>query len=67
MLREGRMIQVEKSTFKPPQRSYSEVDRDEIVRQTIKEVERRIAALSVNSTYRMAHKQVIRILHGMKP
>jgi hypothetical protein len=61
------MIQVEKSTFKPPQRSYSEVDRDEIVRQTIKEVERRIAALSVNSTYRMAHKQVIRILHGMKP
>lgn len=61
------MIEVERTTFKPPQRSYSEVDRDEIVRQTLKEVERRLAALSVNATYRMAHKQVIRILHGMKP
>ena len=61
------MIEVERSTFKPPQRSYSEVDRDEIVRQTLREVERRISALSVNATYRMAHKQVIRILHGMKP
>jgi len=61
------MIQVEQSTFKPPQRSYSEVDRDEIVRQTLKEVERRLGALNVNATYRMAHKQVIRILHGMKP
>jgi hypothetical protein len=61
------MIPVEQSTFKPPQRSYSEVDRDEIVRQTLKEVERRLAALSVNHTYRMAHKQVVRILHGMKP
>jgi hypothetical protein len=67
MLSEGRMISVEKSTFRPPQRSFSEMDRDEIVRQTLKEVERRIAALSVNHTYRMAHKQVMRILHGMKP
>lgn len=61
------MIQVEQSTFRPPQRSFSEMDRDEIVRQTLAEVERRIAALSVNATYRMAHKQVLRILHGMKP
>jgi hypothetical protein len=61
------MIQVEQSTFKPPQRSFSEVDRDEIVRQTLKEVERRVSALSVNATYRMAHKQVLRILAGMKP
>lgn len=61
------MIQVEDSKFKPPQRSFSEMDRDEIVRQTLKEVERRLGALSVNHTYRMAHKQVVRILHGMKP
>lgn len=61
------MIQVEQSTFRPPQRSFSEIDRDEIVRQTLAEVERRIGSLSVNATYRMAHKQVLRILHGMKP
>lgn len=61
------MIQVEQSTFRPPQRSFSEIDRDEIVRQTLVEVERRISALSVNATYRMAHKQVLRILQGMKP
>jgi hypothetical protein len=61
------MIQVEQSKFAPPQRSFSEMDRDEIVRQTLAEVERRLAALSVNHTYRMAHKQVVRLLHGMKP
>lgn len=61
------MIRVEESTYRPPQRSFNEMDRDEIVRQTLKEVERRMSALNVNATYRMAHKQVLRILHGMKP
>lgn len=61
------MIQVEESTYRPPQRSFNEMDRDEIVRQTLKEVERRMSALNVNATYRMAHKQVLRILHGMRP
>jgi hypothetical protein len=61
------MIPVEQSKFKPPQRSFSEIDRDEIVRQTLKEVERRVLGMNVNPTYRMAHKQVIRILQGMKP
>ncbi|MGY3527266.1 hypothetical protein [Bradyrhizobium sp. USDA 4452] len=61
------MIEVAQSAFRPPQRSFTEIDRDEIVRQTLKEVERRIGELSVNATYRQAHKQVVRILHGMKP
>jgi hypothetical protein len=61
------MIRVEQTSYRPPQRSYSELDRDEIVRQTLKEVERRIHEQQGNALYRQAWKVVIRILHSMKP
>jgi hypothetical protein len=61
------MIHVEQSSYRPPQRSYSELDRDEIVRQTLKEVERRINEQRGNALYRQAWKVVIKILHAMNP
>ncbi len=61
------MIQVEQSTFRPPQRSFSEIDRDEIVRQTLAEVERRLTEQHGNSVYRQAWKIAIKIVRGMKP
>ena len=61
------MIQIEQSSFRPPQRSYSEMDRDEIVRQTLKEVERRIGLQHGNALYKQAWKVVIKILRGMEP
>jgi hypothetical protein len=61
------MIQVVEETFRPAQRSYSEIDRDEIVRQTLNEVERRLVGLHGNSLYRQAWKVAIRIIQGMKP
>lgn len=61
------MIHPEQSAFRPPQRSYTEIDRDEIVRQTLKEVETRLMAMNVNHTYRQAFKVIVRLLNGMKP
>jgi hypothetical protein len=61
------MINAELKPFTPPRRSFTEMDRDEIVRQTIVEIEARLRTLNVNKTYAMAFKVVIRILHAMKP
>lgn len=61
------MIHAELKPFTPPRRSFSEIDRDEIVRQTIAEIEARLKTTNVNKTYAQAFKVVLRILHGMKP
>lgn len=61
------MIQVEQTSFRPPQRSFSEIDRDEIVRQTLGEVEKRIREQHGNTLYRQAWKVILKIVHGMKP
>lgn len=61
------MIHIEQSTFRPPHRSLSEIDRDEIVRQTLNEVERRIKDQHGNTLYRQAWKVILKIVHGMKP
>ena len=61
------MIHAEQTPFKPPRRSLTEIDRDELVRQTLTELEERINAIHVNPTYRAAFRVVIKILRGMKP
>lgn len=61
------MIHPEQTPFQPPRRGFAEIDRDEIVRQTISEVENRLNAVVVNPTYRAAFKVVVKILRGMKP
>lgn len=61
------MIHAEQTPFAPLRRSLSEIDRDEIVRQTLVEIESRMMALNVNSLYRQAFKVVIKIIRGMKP
>lgn len=61
------MLHAEQAPFTPPRRSLTEVDRDEIVRQTLREVEQRLMTMTVNSLYRQAFKLVIKVLHGMKP
>lgn len=67
MLGEGCMIHAEQTPFQPPRRSFSELERDEIVRQTISEVEARLKTVNVNKTYAQAFKVVVKILRGMKP
>lgn len=61
------MIHAEQTPFQPPRRSFSELERDEIVRQTISEVEARLKTVNVNKTYAQAFKVVVKILRGMKP
>lgn len=61
------MIHAEQTPFTPLRRSLTEIDRDEIVRQTLREIEERMKAVSVNKTYGQAFKVVVKILHGMKP
>lgn len=61
------MIQVAEQAFRPEQRSFSAIDRDEIVRQTLDEVERRLIYQQGNSLYRQAWKVAIRIMQGMRP
>lgn len=61
------MIHAEQTPFNPPVRSLSEMDRNQIVRETIIEIEKRMNAIGANHTYRQAFKVVVKILHGMKP
>jgi len=61
------MIYPEESPFKPPPRSFTEMDRDEIVRQTLTEVETRLSSINVNHTYAQAFKLVSKVLRAMKP
>lgn len=61
------MIHAEQTPFQPPRRSFTEMDRDEIVRQTLREIETRMNAMKVNYTYQQAFKVIAKILRGMKP
>ena len=51
----------------PPPRSYSEIDRDEIVRQTLEEAAKRIERYGGNNIYRTAWRKAALILRAMKP
>jgi len=55
------------SPIQPPQRSYAEIDRDEIVRQVLEEAAKRIEALHGNPVYRTAWKRTVLMLRAMKP
>ena len=61
------MFHAEQTPYLPPRRSLTEIDRDEIVRQTLREIEIRMNAVNVNKTYAQAFKVVVKILRGMKP
>lgn len=61
------MIQIEHQPFAPPVRTLKEIERDDIVRQTLDEAERRVVQQAGNSLYRQAWKVVVKILRGMKP
>lgn len=61
------MIHADQTPFTPPRRSLTEIDRDDLVRQTLAEIEKRLRSTSVNKTYAQAFKVVLKILHGMKP
>lgn len=51
----------------PPRRSYTEIDRDEIVRQTLEEAAKRIEGHGGNNLYRTAWRKAAMILRAMKP
>lgn len=61
------MIHAKQVPFRPPVRTLSEMDRNQIVRETIDEIENRLCATSVNKTYQSAFKVVVRIIREMKP
>lgn len=61
------MLHAEQAPFTPPRRSFTEIDRDEIVRQTLAEAESRLSAMTVNALYRQAFKLAIKVLRGMRP
>lgn len=51
----------------PPRRSYSELERDEIVRQTLEEAARRIEGRQGNAVYKSAWRTAAVLLRAMKP
>lgn len=53
--------------FYPPRRSFTEIDRDELVRQTLDEAIGRLADLGGNYTYQRAFEIAARVLKAMKP
>jgi hypothetical protein len=57
----------EQHAFRPPQRSLPEIDRDEIVRQTLEEAAKRLTGLHGNTTYRRAFEISAQLLRKMKP
>jgi hypothetical protein len=57
----------EQKAFRPAPRSFTEIDRDEIVRQTLDEVARRLGALGGNATYRRAFEISANLARAMKP
>lgn len=61
------MIHVEPEPFRPPRRSFTEIDRDEIVRQTLTEVETRLQRMNVNKLYGTAFRLAIKVIRSMKP
>jgi len=61
------MIHVEEHSFSPPNRALEDIERDDIVRRTLEEAERRIINQGGNTLYRQAWKVAIRILRCMKP
>lgn len=67
MLSEGGMIRLEPQPFTPPVRTLTEIERDDIVRQTIAEGIYRLECKSGNATYRQAWKIAVNILKGMEP
>lgn len=61
------MIHIEEHSFTPPVRTLEDIERDEIVRRTLEEAERRLTSQAGNSLYRQAWKVAVKILRGMKP
>ena len=61
------MIHIEDHPFKPPARTLEDIERDDIVRRTLDEAERRITQQHGNDLYRQAWKVAVKILRGMKP
>jgi hypothetical protein len=53
--------------YRPTPRSLHEIDRDEIVRQTLEEAAKRLIGLHGNSTYRRAFEISAQLLRKMKP
>lgn len=51
----------------PPRRSLTEIDRDEIVRQTLEEAAKRLEGRSGNKIYQMAWRKAGLLIRAMKP
>lgn len=51
----------------PLRRSYSEIDRDEIVRQTLEEAAKRIETYGGNKIYQTAWRKASLLIRAMKP
>jgi hypothetical protein len=51
----------------PPRRTYTEIDRDEIVRQALEEAAKRVEAYNGNTIYQMAWRKAALLIRAMKP
>lgn len=57
----------DQAPFIPPRRGFTEMERDEIVRQTLDEAVSRLQSLGGNPTYRRAFEISTKVLLRMKP
>lgn len=64
----SRPILIEAQTpIAPSCRSHDEIDRDDIVRQSLEEAAKRLENYSGNSIYRMAWRKAAMLIRAMKP
>jgi hypothetical protein len=61
------VIKVDADPISPPVRALSDIERDDIVRQTLEQAAARVEGHNGNPTYRLAWKVAARIIRGMKP
>ncbi len=63
----ARSLKIDVSKFQPFTRTLPEIERDDLVRQTLEQAAHQLESQDANPTYRMAWRAGAKILRAMKP
>lgn len=63
----ARSLKIDVSRFLPITRTLPEIERDDLVRQTLEQGALQLEGQDANPTYRMAWRAAAKILRAMKP
>jgi hypothetical protein len=63
----ARSLKIDVSKYQPLTRTMPEIERDDLVRQTLEQAAHQLECQDANPTYRMAWRAAAKILRQMKP